>query len=174
MGRRRASRSTASDPAGAPVPAAEAARTLACRYLARAPRSAAEVARLLDRRGVPAPLARDTLQALRDLGYVDDGALARRRAEELLLRRGYGRLRVAAELIRRGLTDSVIDAAIQDVLEGRSEHDLARAAFARALRGAPGAAACARAFRRLAGRGHPIDVIRDIVEEQQHDEGWND
>ena len=53
-----------------------------------------------------------------------------------MLRRGCGRLKVAHELTRRGLTDTVIDRAIAGVLEGRSEAALVRAALDTALRAA--------------------------------------
>jgi len=139
----------------------------AVRYLARAARSTAEVARHLERCGIDEVLVAATLDGLRDHGYVDDAAFAVRRAEDLLLRRGCGRLRVAHELTRRGLTDSVIDRAIAGVLESRTEIALARAALVRRF----GDARCAsraersRAFRFLVGRGHPGEVVSEILGE---------
>ena len=60
----------------------------AVRYLARAARTTVEVTRHLEQLGVGPELVELTLGTLRDRGYVDDVALAERRAEELLLRRG--------------------------------------------------------------------------------------
>jgi SOS response regulatory protein OraA/RecX len=136
-------------------------------YLAHAARSIAEVSTYLTRHGLDAALVVATLQALTARGYVDDAALAERRAEELLLRRGCGRLKVAHELTRRGLTDTVIDRAIAGVLEGRSEVALGRSALARRFgeERPTSRAERAKAFRFLIGRGHPADIVSEILGE---------
>jgi regulatory protein len=136
-------------------------------HLARAARSHAEIAAHLAGRGVDADVAAATLARLVERRYVDDAALAERRAEELLLRRGAGRLKVAAELTRRGLTDTVIDRAIAGVLEGRSEIALGRAALGRRFGDEPptSRAERAKAFRFLVGRGHPPDIVSEILGE---------
>jgi regulatory protein len=164
MARRRPSRSTASDP---PADAPAAAFAVAVAYLARAPRSVAEVAAHLEARSIDAPLVAATLAILAERRYVDDDALAERRAEELILRRGYGRLKVASELTRRGLTDTVVDRAIAGVLEGRSEAALGRAALRRRFgdRVPASRAERAKAFRFLAGRGHPTEIVSEILGE---------
>lgn len=166
MARRRPSRSTASEP-GSPETPTDAAWTAALRHLARAPRTAAEVSAHLERRGTSPEIVVETLGALARHRYLDDDALAARRAEELLLRRGCGRLRVAHELTRRGLTDSVVGAAITAVLEGTSEEDLARAALRRRFRDALPATPAdrARAYRFLVGRGHPAEIVSAMLEE---------
>ncbi|MEB2284402.1 MAG: hypothetical protein B6D46_13770 [Polyangiaceae bacterium UTPRO1] len=108
-----------------------------------------------------------TMVRLAERGYVDDAALAERRAEDLLLRRGAGRLKVAHELTRRGLADSVIAGAIAGVLEGRSEVALGRAALGRRFGEAVPASPTerARAYRFLVGRGHPPDIVSEILGE---------
>jgi regulatory protein len=140
---------------------------VAVAYLAKAARSRAEVEAHLVRSGADAALVDATVAALADRGYVDDAALAERRAEELMLRRGAGRLKVAAELTRRGLTDTVVDRAIAGVLEGRSEAALGRAALARRFGdGLPASRAeRAKAFRFLIGRGYPNDIVNEILGE---------
>ena len=136
-------------------------------YLAHAARSTAEVSQHLGRRGVDATLTATTLRILAERGYIDDVALAQRRAEELMLRRGCGRLKVAHELTRRGLTDTVIDRAIAGVLEGQGEVALGRAALTRRFGDGRLASRTdrARAFRFLVGRGHPPDVVSEILGE---------
>jgi SOS response regulatory protein OraA/RecX len=145
-----------------------AASAEAVRYLARAARSSAEVADHLTRRRFAPELIEATILALTRRGYLDDAALAERRAEELLVRRGFGRLRVAHELTRRGLTDTVIDRAIAGVLESQSEVALGRAALARRFRDVDRSSRHerARAFRFLLGRGHPPDVVNEILGEE--------
>ena len=139
----------------------------AARFLAHAARSTADVDRHLQSRGFDAALVATTLAALRERGWVNDAAFAERRAEELLLRRGAGRLKVAYELTRRGLTDTVIDRAIAAVLEGRSEVALGRVALVRRFGDERPATRQerARAFRFLVGRGHPPDVVSEILGE---------
>ena len=141
--------------------------TAAIAYLARAARSRAEVVAHLEGRAVDDALVEETLRALAERGYVDDTALAERRAEELLLHRGCGRLKVAHELTRRGLTDSVIDRAIAGVLEGRSEVALGRAALERRFGVHPPASRSerAKAFRFLVGRGHPPEIVSELLGE---------
>src|SRR5262245_6705437 len=77
---------------------AEAAIREAVRFLARAARTTAEVERHLADRGVHPDVIGTTLHTLAARRYVDDDAVAERRAEELLLRRGQGRLKVTFEL----------------------------------------------------------------------------
>ena len=136
-------------------------------FLARAARSYAEVAEHLAARGLDPEVVAATMARLVERGYVDDAALAERRAEDLLLRRGAGRLKVAHELTRRGLTDTVIDRAIAGVLEGRSEIALGRAALGRRFGDAVPASRAerAKAFRFLVGRGHPPDIVSEILGE---------
>lgn len=164
MVRRRVSRSTASD--SADVPGEQVSPwDVAVRLLARAPRTAAEIDAALTRRRFAAAAIADALLALRDLRYIDDEALARRRAEELLLRRGYGRLRVTHELTRRGIADSVVDAAIATVLEGRRDVELARLALSRKFGedSLYDRTTRARAYRFLLGRGHPSEAVSEIL-----------
>ena len=167
MARRPRSRSTASESGPLDTASEAAARAEACRFLARAPRSAAEVTAYLGARGFTPATVAASLQALRDLRYIDDAALARRRSEELLLRRGCGRVRVAHELTRRGVPGSVVEAVIAAILADRSDAELAREALRRRFPGQPPATAAgrARAFRFLTGRGHPAEVVSEILEE---------
>jgi regulatory protein len=164
MDRRRRSRSIASE--SAPSSGSDGdARDVAVRLLARAPRSAAEIETQLTRRRFAPELIAETLRVLRDRGHLDDAELARRRAEELLVGRGYGRLRVAHELTRRGVADSVVEAAIATVMEGRRDAEFARLALRRKFGHDPltDAPARARAYRFLIGRGYPAEAASEIL-----------
>ena len=128
----------------------------------------AEVEGHLHARGfAPATIAA-TLQALHARRYMDDAALAQRRAEDLLLRRGYGRLRVSDELTRRGVADSVIATTLAAILEGLSDAELARQALRRKFRATrlTSSTERARAFRFLTARGHPAEVVNEVLEEE--------
>jgi regulatory protein len=96
-----------------------------------------------------------TVARCRELGYVGDEAFARERARSLRAR-GAGSLRIEADLAARGVSERLIAAAIEDSREGQREVDWARRALDRGpRRGA--------AWRFLAGRGFPEDVILDVV-----------
>jgi regulatory protein len=139
----------------------------ACRLLARVPRAAAEVEAHLARRGFAAATIAATVRALRARRWLDDAALARRLAEDRLLRRGWGRLRVARELTLKGLADTVVEQAVSAAMENRSDAELARKALRRRFRDRPLAsdAARGRAFRYLVGRGHPPEAASAALEE---------
>src|SRR6185369_6170096 len=123
--------------------------------------------RLAQRRVAPETI-RATVERLSELRYLDDAAVAARRAEELLGRRHYGRLRVAHELTRRGVADSVVESAIRAAMQDRRDVEIARLALRRKfghyshdqLRGA---AVRARAYRFHVGRGHPPEAVAEML-----------
>lgn len=121
----------------------------------------------LTARGFAATTIALALQALRDHRYIDDAELARRRAEELLLRRLCGRVRVVDELTRRGLADSVIESAIASVMEECTDAELIRRALRRKYRASASAPAeRSRAFRFLVTRGHPAEIVSEVLEDE--------
>lgn len=108
------------------------------------------------------------LRRLEELGVIDDRALAVRVARDAVVRRGLGRYRIRAELLRRGVPDAVVADALEEALEGDPERVAATAALARFC-GRRGAASSqqkvrAAAFRHLVGRGFPADLVRDLLE----------
>ena len=144
----------------------ERAKALALKLLAHRARSQEEVRRRLERKGFAAEVVGATLARLRELGYLDDGAYARSRAESLLAR---GRLAPAAverRLSASGVAAPTARAAVDEARGERTERDLARACLeARrpALeRGSP-LAERIRAARFLAGRGFSEEVVREVV-----------
>ncbi len=134
---------------------------MAARLLARAPCAEAELEARLVRRGYQPATAATTVARCRELGYVGDGAFARERARGLRAR-GAGSLRIAADLEARGLPEALVAAAVEESLDGLREGEWARRALERA-RVPPGA--LARAWRLLATRGFPEDVIGDLLGE---------
>ena len=130
--------------------------------LARRDRSRAEIAAALAAAGHSASAVRRAVGRLAALGYLDDDRLARERVERLA-ERGYGRLRMRAELERAGLEPE----RIERVLPGASEERrLAKVAldgrFAEAeLRSR---AARERAHRWLAGRGFSAETVDTVVD----------
>lgn len=159
-------------PARAPLERTEnGAREEAYRFLARAARSTAEMRAHLARRGFAPGHADAAVEVLIANRYLDDASLALRRAEEMLLRRGWGRRRTAFELTRRGFADSVVSDAITAIHEQHDETELARRALHRKFpRGSSRSLEDrGRAFRFLSGRGFPVDVVTQILGESPDD-----
>src|SRR5262245_21872154 len=102
MRRRAGSRELAAG--GTPEDGAQRAFVLALRALGRRPRTAVELATFLERRWVAEAVVEDTLRRLRDLGYLDEAAVAEAAVREAE-RRHLGSRRVAQGLARRGTPD---------------------------------------------------------------------
>lgn len=157
--RRRASRSIDSE---APPGRAPAPLEVAARLLRRAPRTASELHARLLARGYGEGTATAVVERCQELGWVNDALVAGDRAR-YLRRHGAGSLRIAAELAARGLADEVIAEAVAASLDGESETAWARRVLERAR---PRQREGAAAWRLLAARGFPEEVIASVV-------GWS-
>jgi SOS response regulatory protein OraA/RecX len=136
---------------------------VAARVLARGPRTEAELAARLERIGYSAAKVAATVARCRELRYVDDATVAMDRAR-MLRARGAGSLRIATELEARGVPDVLVAAAIEESLAGERESDWARRALVRQHVELEDPRARGRAWRLLASRGFPEDVIADVLE----------
>jgi regulatory protein len=138
---------------------------VAARLLTRAPRTEAELeARLLTLGYRPATAAA-TVARCRELGYVGDTAFARDRAR-LLRARGAGALRITADLAARGVSEALALEAAETSRDGEREVDWARRALARLGVDPARPADRARAWRTLAGRGFPEEVVVELLGEE--------
>ena len=150
-----ASRSTASEstsPRPTPTPL-----DVAARLLTRAPRTEADLESRLLARGYSSGTAAKTVARCRELGYVGDDRFAHERARAMR-ERGAGPLKIAADLVGRGLPEPLVEAAIESSRDGASEIEWARRVLART-----GRPRGAKAWRVLASRGFPEDVIDDAA-----------
>lgn len=132
---------------------------IAARMLQRGPLSEAALHGKLTAKGYRPDTATATVARCRDLGWVHDDGFAHDRARTLR-RRGAGGLKIAADLQSRAIPDALIDRAVTASLDGESEQTWAR----RTLAASGAASDPARAWRLLAGRGFPEEVIADIVD----------
>lgn len=130
--------------------------------LARGPRTEAELAARLERIGYSTAKVAATVTRCRELRYVDDAAVAMDRARTLRAR-GNGSLRIATELEARGVPEVVVTAAVEESLAGEREAEWARRALARARIDVEDPRVRPRAWRLLASRGFPEDVVADVV-----------
>lgn len=89
----------------------EDARERAARRLASRPRTETELRALLASDGFPADEIDRAVRWAREAGHLDDGALAERWIVTRAYRGGYGRARLIAELLSRGVERAVAEAA---------------------------------------------------------------
>jgi regulatory protein len=136
---------------------------VAARFLARGPRTEAEVRAKLEGMGWSPEATERTLARCRELGWVNDAVLAEDRARALR-KRGAGSLKLAAELEGRGVAAALVEAAIEASRDGQSEASWAR----RALEDAGVAVApTPKAWRLLAGRGFAEEVVMEVLGEME-------
>jgi regulatory protein len=151
----------------------ERARAMALRALAHRPRSEAEIRARLARADL-APEADDTVAWLSRLGYLDDDAFARARAQGLVTGGRAGPRLAERRLLAAGIGEGAARAAVRKALEAaaggtgvNAEEAHCRALAARRTRGAELAALDDRARARLArwllGRGFAPPVVARVV-----------
>lgn len=127
----------------------------AFRALAQRALSEHELRARLHKRDVPDDEAERVVARLRELGYLDDAALAKAASEKRFL----GTARIRFELKRRGVEREAVDEALA-ARDPQREREEARALVERHKdRFARGRDPRARAFAFLARRGYSSDVI---------------
>jgi regulatory protein len=110
-----------------------AARAIALRLLESQPRTRAELARAMARRGVPDDAAAVVLDRFEEVGLVDDEAFAASWVTSRHAGRGLGRRALGQELRRRGVAADLVRDAVA-VVTGDDEEAAARALATRRLR----------------------------------------
>ena len=147
-----------------------AAREICLKQLSFGPRTKAQLAAAMGRRGVEEETAEAILGRLVDVGLVDDAAFAAAWVESRHSGRGLARKALAHELRRRGVADALVDEAVAE-LDPEQELATARTLAARRLAGTGGLDPAVR-FRRVAGmlarkgysQGLAYRVIREALE----------
>lgn len=151
---------------GTPRDEAELAREICLRQLAVRPRTRAELAAALARRGISAEVATAVLDRYDEVGMIDDAAFARAWVTSRHHSRGLARRALAQELRQRGVDSDTARAAL-DTLDENTEAATARALVDRKLRSMSGPPEAV--FRRLVGmlarKGYPPGVAIGAVKE---------
>jgi regulatory protein len=164
--------SAGSGAAAGPAPEA-AARQICLRLLAAAPRTRAELAAALKRRGVPEPAAEAVLSRFAEVRLIDDATFARAWVESRHHGRGLAGRALAGELRRKGVPAPDIEAAVGG-LDPEREVATARSLVARRLAataGRPPQVRIRRAISALARKGYPQALAYRLVREALEDEG---
>jgi regulatory protein len=147
------------------------ARTIALTMLERQPRTRAELARGMARRGVPEDAAAAVLDRFTDVGLIDDEAFAQAWVDSRHASRALGRRALSAELRRRGVDDEVAKDALATVTP-EDEERAARSLVERRVRTMSSVPPDAK-LRRLVGmlarkgfnHGLALRVVRDVLAE---------
>jgi regulatory protein len=149
------------------------ARTIVLQQLTAGPRTRAQLAETLRRRDVPEEAGERVLDRFTEVGLIDDAAFSRSWVESRHDGRGLARRALTQELRHRGVDQSAIDEALED-LDGEREAETARRLVAKRLPGTRGLQREAR-FRRLAGmlarKGYPPSLCAQVVAEAMRAEG---
>ena len=149
------------------------ARLICLRLLTAAPRTQAELATALGRRGVPEDAAQAVLARFAEVKLIDDAMFARAWVESRHHGRGLAGRALREELRRKGVAAEDIATALEE-LDPDQELATARELVARRLPGTRGQPAPAR-VRRLVGllarKGYPAGLAYRVVREALEHEG---
>jgi regulatory protein len=163
------------DAAGEPADPEAVARLICLQLLTAAPRTRAQLAEALRRRRVPEDAAEAVLSRFAEVKLIDDAMFAQAWVESRHQGRGLAGRALAAELRRRGVAQSDITAAV-DQLDPDTESATARALVARRLASTRSLPAPAR-VRRLAGmlarKGYGSALAYRVVREALEQDGLN-
>jgi len=143
------------------------ARLICLRMLTAAPRTRAQLADALRRRGVPEDATAAVLARFAEVGLIDDAMFASAWVESRHHGRGLGRRALTAELGRRGVDQGDIQAAVAR-LSPETERATARALVERRLAdtvGQPAQARVRRLVALLARKGYPAGLTYQVVRE---------
>ncbi|MET7964338.1 regulatory protein RecX [Micromonospora zamorensis] len=169
--RGRQSEPQADKPASPPRDESEMAREICLRQLAVRPRTRAELAGALAKRGISEQVSAEVLDRYDEVGIIDDAAFARAWVSSRHTGRGLARRALANELRRKGVDGEVATEALGE-LDEETEADTARTLVERKLRTARGEPDAI--FRRLVGmlarKGYPpgvaIRAVKDALAAQ--------
>src|SRR3954471_13624761 len=156
----------AAGPATEPGDEREMARDICIRQLAVRPRTRAELAKALAKRGISPEVTAEALDRYDEVGMIDDAAFARAWVSSRHHGKGLARRALANELRQRGVDAEVATEALE-TLDEASEATAARALVDRKLRTTRGTPE--QVFRRLVGmlarKGYPAGVAIRAVKD---------
>ena len=148
---------------------AEVAREICLQQLAVRPRTRAELASAMRRRGVAAEVAAEVLGRYTEVGIIDDAAFAKAWVTSRHHGRGLARRVLATELRRKGVEPVAVGEALEE-LDDDTETTTARALVDRRLRAERGLRERPDVtFRRLVGmlarKGYPAGIAIRVVKD---------
>ena len=164
------------DPGGPDADPVAWARQICLHQLEYAPRTRAELAAALRKKGIDDEVAEQVLGRFAEVGMLDDALFAQLWVTSRVRSKGLASRAIGSELRRKGVADVVIADALA-TLDPASEAATARALVDRRLRSTTGLTTEAR-VRRLAGmlarKGYPAGLAFRVVKEALEQEGHDD
>ena len=154
----------------------EVARTIVLRQLTAGPRTRAQLATALARRGTPAPIIDEVLERFTEVGLIDDVAFAAAWVRSRHTGRGLAPRRLAQELQTRGVDPVVVREAV-DAIDLDDQRAAARALVDRKLRSMHGLereVMLRRLVGMLARKGYSGSLAMQVVREALADEDGRD
>lgn len=154
-------------------PAAEA-QGVCLRLLTARPRSRAELADALRRRGIPDEVGEPVLDRLSQVGLVDDVAFAESAVRSAHRHRGLGRRALRTELRRRGVQSEITEDAVARV-RPEDEEQRARELVRRKLRSSTVRDVTALGRKlggMLARKGYSEELAWRVVRDEIGRDGW--
>lgn len=145
----------------------QVARQILLRRLEAAPRTRAELAGDLRKRGVPDDVAESVLDRFTDVGLIDDDAFAEAWVASRLRSKGLAPRALSQELRRKGVSPDVVSAAI-DTLDDDQIEAAARRLVQRKVRSATvdRDVLARRLFSMLARKGYSSDLSLRVIREE--------
>ena len=173
-------RARRSEPAGRSAADADdpeaAAREICLRLLSFSPRTHAQLADALRRKGVADDVAERVLSRYTEVGLIDDAAFAQAWVQSRHAGRGLARRALAAELRQRGVADDTVKEAVEE-LAPEQEESAARELVAKrmaATRGMDPVKRTRRILGVLARKGYSGGMAYHLVREALEEEGVGD
>lgn len=148
-----------------PQSPADQVTRLAVAYLARQDRTAHQLAQYLLRKGAAGAAVEHTVARCRELGYLDDGAFARRWAEARLAKYPVGAARLRDELLAKGVASAVVSEVVRALYPRNQERALAEQTVRSAER-RQGRVPIRKLAALLGSRGFDEDVIEAVLEQR--------
>ena len=148
-----------------PVEHENTARAIALRLLESQPRTRAELAQAMARRGVPTDAATAVLDRFAEVGLIDDEAFAAAWVTSRHTGRGLGRRALTQELRRRGVEDETVAQAVAGI--SADDERLAAATLVirrlRTMTGLPRETQLRRLVAMLARKGFSQSLAMSVV-----------
>jgi regulatory protein len=153
---------------GAPADPEQAARNICLRLLTGQPRTRAELAAALQKRGIPDEAAAAVLDRFGEVGLIDDAAFAEAWVTSRHRGRGLASRALRQELHRRGVAAETVQEAL-GTLDDETQEETARTLVRRRLAATRGLAPDVRTRRllgMLARKGYPVGVAARVIREE--------
>lgn len=144
------------------------ARTICLRQLTLAPRTRAQLADTLAKRGIPDEVADGVLSRFGEVGLIDDAQFAQAWVSSRHHGRGLARRALSVELHRRGVDSETAKDAV-DALDPETEEQTARRLVRRrlaALQSVEPQVRQRRLLGMLARKGYPAGIAYRVVREE--------